>query len=117
MTDASPAPDPQITTVAVIGFGTMGSGIAKREVARLVAAGVPANDPTHYPTLRRGSEGDAVEILQVRLRLRGFPLTLDGDFGAATELAVKTFQSQAGLVADGVVGPKSWAVLIPKSES
>ncbi len=89
-------------------------GLAKREVARLVAAGIRPNDAVHYPVLRRGSEGDAVETLQVRLRLQGFPLTLDGDFGAATELAVKTFQKLADLVDDGVVGPKTWAVLIPR---
>lgn len=91
--------------------------IAKREVARLVAAGITPTDPEHYPVLRRGSEGGSVEILQAHLRRLGFPLTLDGDFGAATELAVKTFQSQAGLVADGVVGPKSWAALTTKSET
>lgn len=89
-------------------------GIAKREVARLVAAGIEPIDAVHYPVLRRGSDGDAVEILQVRLRLHGFPLTLDGDFGAATELAVRAFQTRAGLVADGVVGPQSWAALIPR---
>ena len=88
-------------------------GIAKREVAGLAAAGVKPIDAVHYPTLRRGSTGDAVEILQVRLRLHGFPLTLDSDFGAATELAVRAFQSRAGLVADGIVGPQSWAALVP----
>lgn len=89
-------------------------GIAKREVARLVAVDVHSDDAVHYPTLRRGSNGDAVEILQVRLRRQGFPLTLDGDFGPATELAVKTFQARAGLTADGIVGPKSWVALIPR---
>lgn len=90
-------------------------GIAKREIARLVAAGIQPADAVHYPTLRRGSKVDAVETLQVRLRLHGYPLTLDSDFGAATELAVKAFQASAGLVADGIVGPKSWSALIPQS--
>lgn len=88
--------------------------IAKREVARLVAAGIQPVDAVHYPVLRRGSDGDAVEILQVRLRQQGFPLTLDGDFGPATELAVKAFQARAGLTSDGIVGPQSWAALIPR---
>jgi putative chitinase len=92
-------------------------GIAKREVARLVAAGIQPVDAGHYPVLRRGSDGDAVETLQVRLRLQGFPLTLDADFGPATELAVKTFQKLADLVDDGVVGPKTWAALIPRAGS
>lgn len=92
-------------------------GIAKREVARLVAAGIRPVDAVHYPVLRRGSSGDAVEVLQVRLRQQGFPLTLDADFGPATELAVRTFQKLADLVDDGVVGPQTWAALIPREAS
>ncbi|TCR70506.1 peptidoglycan-binding protein [Bosea sp. BK604] len=84
--------------------------IAKREVAAL-AAGDIANDNADNPVLRRGSDNDAVEILQARLRKFGLALTLDGDFGAATELAVRTFQQRAGLKDDGIVGPKTWAAL------
>lgn len=59
------------------------------------------------PVLRRGDEGDDVEELQRLLRMN----LVDGDFGPATEGAVKNFQLRAGLVADGVVGPKTWAAL------
>lgn len=58
------------------------------------------------PTLRRGSRGDTVRVLQ---RLLG--ITVDGDFGPKTEAAVMTFQKKAGLVADGVVGAYTWAAL------
>lgn len=88
-------------------------GIAKREIATLAAATIVPSDAKHYPVLRRGSKSDAVEALQARLRRAGFPLTIDGDFGAATELAVKAFQQRAGLLADGIVGPKSWSALTP----
>lgn len=91
--------------------------LAKREVAALAASALTSADPVHYPVLRRGSEGAAVEDLQARLRRHGFPLTLDGDFGAATELAVRTLQARAGLTADGIVGPKTWAALIPPERS
>lgn len=90
---------------------------AKREIASLVAAGITSQDPVHYPVLRRGSEGASVETLQVWLRSRGYPLTIDGDFGPATELAVKTFQNGMGLKVDGVVGPVTWRALTPKQDT
>ncbi|MBN9438968.1 peptidoglycan-binding protein [Bosea sp. (in: a-proteobacteria)] len=91
--------------------------LAKREVAALVAAGVSSHDPVHYPVLRRGCEGASVETLQVWLRSRGYQLTIDGDFGAATELAVKTFQNGVRLKVDGVVGPATWGALTPKQDT
>ena len=36
---------------------------------------------------------------------------VDGIFGPLTEQAVMTFQLNAGLVIDGIVGPKTWAAL------
>ena len=91
--------------------------LAKREVATLVAAGITSHDPVHYPVLRRGSEGSTVEALQVWLRARGYPLTIDGDFGPATELAVKAFQNVFALKVDGVVGPATWRALTPKQDT
>ena len=68
--------------------------------------------------LRRGSKGPAVELLQKLLVAQGYKLTrhrnrtgIDGDFGPATQRAVKRFQKDDGLVADGIVGKKSWAAL------
>lgn len=92
--------------------------IAKREIAARSAAGVAA-DARHpgRPVLRRGSEGGVVEMLQALLRKAGFALGLDGDFGAATELAVRTFQRRAGLDDDGVVGPESWSALLGENRS
>lgn len=56
--------------------------------------------------LRKGDRGKSVELLQVRLGIRA-----DGNFGPATEQAVKAFQAGKGLAADGLVGPKTWSAL------
>jgi len=66
------------------------------------------------PTLRRGSAGPYVRLLQARLKDYGFdPGPVDGVFGSGTEAAVRKFQSAFWLVADGIVGPTMWASLVP----
>lgn len=57
-------------------------------------------------TLKKGSVGDDVKTLQKILGV-----TVDGCFGSQTEAAVKKWQSAHGLVADGIVGPKTWATM------
>ena len=66
------------------------------------------------PTLRRGSKGEYVTLAQTLLNNRGYNLGrcgIDGDFGAATQAAVKQFQEDWNLVQDGVVGPMTWKYL------
>ena len=36
----------------------------------------------------------------------------DGKFGPSTEAAVKDFQHNSGLAADGIVGPNTWTALL-----
>ena len=36
---------------------------------------------------------------------------VDGNFGRATEAAVKAFQTDSGLKVDGIIGPATWAKL------
>lgn len=67
---------------------------------------------TSRPTLREGAKGEDVKALQQRLKSLGFdPGAADGDFGGRTSSAVRSFQHAAGLGADGVVGPRTWAAL------
>jgi peptidoglycan hydrolase-like protein with peptidoglycan-binding domain len=69
-------------------------------------------DGAHQPELRRGATGQSVRQLQSRLLELGFnPQGIDGQFGPKTQAAVLGFQRSQGLVADGVVGPKTWAAL------
>jgi len=63
------------------------------------------------PTLKRDARGDDVRRLQRALSAAGFAVTADGAFGPNTEGVVKRFQQSCGLVADGVVGPRTWDVL------
>lgn len=65
------------------------------------------------PTLRRGTTGEAVQTLQGLLIARSHPeIKVDGNFGATTESAVKAVQHWGKLTADGIVGPKTWPVLL-----
>ena len=71
-------------------------------------------EETSRPTLRKGSEGEYVVLLQTKLIQKGYDLGkwgADGKFGSATETAVKQFQKDHGLTDDGIVGPKTWNIL------
>ena len=64
------------------------------------------------PTLRKGSAGDYVSLMQTMLVNRGYSLgSVDGIFGAKTDAAVRAFQKANGLTADGICGPATWAEL------
>jgi len=58
-------------------------------------------------TIKIGSRGEDVKKLQQILGIN-----VDGIFGPATEVKVKAWQKSKGLVADGIVGPKSWELLL-----
>ena len=74
----------------------------------------PAPSDDQLPTLRKGDKGQYVTLLQTKLKNKGYDLGkcgVDGDFGSATQAAVKTFQKDNGLTVDGVVGNATWAAL------
>lgn len=73
---------------------------------RIKAALKPDAEPTR-PTLRRGAVGEDVEVLQ---RLLG-GLEVDGHFGPLTERAVLDYQKGHSLLADGIVGRRTWEAL------
>lgn len=65
-------------------------------------------------TLRYGSTGPQVELLQLALNRSGdLQSPPDGLFGPETRSAVLRFQQRSGLQADGVVGPRTWQALNP----
>mgnify|MGYP001952708915 CR=1 FL=1 len=65
-----------------------------------------------HSTLKQGSRGDEVKLLQQLLKNKGYYSgSIDGIFGSGTKNAVVQFQRAAGLSADGIVGAKTWAAL------
>lgn len=80
----------------------------------LAAAVAGVSVPKPYPgkLIKYGSKGSDVKWVQTQLnRLRGAGLVVDGDFGAKTLAAVKSFQRSRRLRVDGIVGPVTWAAL------
>lgn len=88
-------------------------------VDQVIPDPTPAPTPTpapgtDKPTLRKGSKGEYVTLLQTKLYQLGYDLGsygVDGSFGSKTEAAVKAFQTASGLAADGICGKKTWAAL------
>lgn len=63
-----------------------------------------------YALSKRGSSGTEVKNIQTRLKNWGYDVgTVDGIYGAKTEAAVKKFQKNNGLTADGIAGPATLA--------
>ena len=69
--------------------------------------------------LKNGDTGADVEVLQEKLIAANYNCGvrgIDGDFGPATEDAVKAFQHDKGLEVDGIVGEKTYAALDKATE-
>jgi hypothetical protein len=61
-----------------------------------------------FPILQQGDSGDAVKRLQKALGLGQNP---NGNFGPNTHNAVMALQKKHGLLPDGIVGQRTWALL------
>ena len=68
--------------------------------------------------VKSGTKGNDVKLLQRLLKSNGFRgadgklLTLDGDCGANTVYAIKSYQKKKGLSADGIAGPATWKSIL-----
>ena len=73
---------------------------------------VISNTKQSRPTLKLGSTGPYVVELQTILKnLLYYNGPIDGNFDTATQTAVKSFQSNNKLTADGIVGRNTWSAL------
>lgn len=124
----SDAPTPEVTftwdnptSVPTSGIGVYQPGVtatvrpdASTSAGATATTPRPSSQPTATPAtvLEKGSQGDAVRSLQRRLKELGYLTgSVDGDFGDATEAAVKAFQDRNKLYVDGRAGEKTLAKL------
>ena len=63
--------------------------------------------------LQKGDSGNPVKVLQASLNAFGFNCgTVDGEFGANTEKAVKALQKSGNMSDDGIVGKNTWQFIL-----
>lgn len=68
---------------------------------------------TTMGTLRDGSKGTQVKVLQWLLTLNGFNAgKVDGIFGSNTRSALRAYQKAKGLEVDGICGKNTWTKLL-----
>ena len=128
-TVVSPTPTPRVTAALegnFIVFGATATPGSARTATPNVAV-TPTPEPetdeatsapaeSAYKTLRKGDQGPDVVTLQVALAELGYLTTAsDGIYGTGTLTAVKAFQSDNGLDADGIAGRQTQTLLFQKS--
>jgi len=101
-----------LSGIAVGGLtaGLLATGAAPAAAHPISSAATysPASSTSSYsPTLRQGSRGSAVAVLQRKLG----GLVTDGVFGPLTHARVLAYQRSRGLAVDGIVGPQTWGSL------
>ena len=109
--DVSPGTD--VSEGTVRGDTSVSEGTVPGDMA------VPDDMATPRPTLRKGSRGEAVREMQERLISLGYDLGkcgADGIFGSKTLKAVKAFQKDCGITADGICGPITYSKLYPEGD-
>lgn len=101
------------TKAAVVWFqrkhGLQADGVVGKQTRALIARQAvfaKTSDESRVIRLKKPPmHGPDVKSVQRALRHAGVRVNVDGTFGAQTQAAVKRFQRQQGLRADGVVGP------------
>lgn len=76
-------------------------GAARNEPGDIIAHATPSGYPAHSIAALQ-SDLNAIMVAH---------LDVDGQFGPATQAALRAFQATHGLVEDGVIGPASWAAI------
>ena len=93
----------------LVNGGTIGLDDRKHhyQLAISILKGIESEHKTAPEALRVGSTGDDVKVVQRKLGLEP-----DGVFGNVTKKHVVEWQNARGLTADGIVGPKTLAIML-----
>jgi murein L,D-transpeptidase YcbB/YkuD len=65
-----------------------------------------------HPIILPRALGGQVSLLQKQLSSRGLPVVVDGIYGPETKKAVVAFQVRSKLRGNGIIGPRTWAMLL-----
>ena len=113
-TGAAVAAVAAVVMVAVVPMSATGAVSAAGAVT--VPSGMSSRAQRALPaTIRQGSVGAGVELAQYelsRVLILSGSQDVDGLFGPRTVRAVRAYQYQKGLAADGVVGPRTWTAML-----
>lgn len=108
-----PSDSPVISPTGVIGIWSS-PPLPSTSPGITIGIITPSIAPSVTPggVLKLGAKGDEVRDLQTKLKALDFYKgSVDGDFGEATEAAVKAFQRQYKLTQDGIAGRTTLATL------
>ncbi|MEV4927360.1 peptidoglycan-binding domain-containing protein [Streptomyces roseoverticillatus] len=75
----------------------------------------PAGVDVQCPDLAYGSAGVCAAVLQKQLNDHGAGLVVDGIVGPKTKAAIQDYQRAHGLAADGIAGPRTQASLVAEA--
>jgi peptidoglycan hydrolase-like protein with peptidoglycan-binding domain len=119
----APRPPDLVFPAAVVAGGgarppTVGGGSSTTPSSTTTSTSSTSATTTSTGPLKRGSSGTDVEKLQALLNRAGAkpPLKPDGDFGPATDRALRDYQASQGLKPDGIAGSRTLRALDPTGE-
>ncbi len=82
----------------------------RRYVVAMLLVALPCG--AAVATFHPGDSGEDIRVVQTRLGVLGYSVEADGIYGQATAGAVRAFQEEHGLEADGLIGPITYRALI-----
>ena len=91
------------------------AGLQKKEAAVNPTAVTREVCNVEIQQLKKGAKGASVKAMQQLLQGNGYSCGTtgaDGDFGSNTDKALRSYQRDKGLTADGICGSKSWTSLL-----